>query len=425
MCRTARSVEGTLIVVGNEVLYGDVVDINTSTIGKTLFQEGFLIARSLILSDNRSELAKAIRYWHHRSDFLITTGGLEPATNNVICDALCDAFGLQQVRNRAYCETFRKRINDAGLSWADETEWMAYLPEGAVELTMDRPYMGFRMVVENKPLYCLPGVPTEVAYLVEREVLPDLKNHYPERTCFRRRIIRVQRLSEWEVAKRVGKLDLAAVGVGYLSRIEGETWVTLTVCADNGNKADEFLNEAERRVVNAIGRKFVSGKDGEELEKVVGDMLRSRGMKLAVAESCTGGMLAARIISVPGASDYFERGYIVYSNKAKVEELGVNPDVLERYGAVSEQTARAMAVGAKEKAGVDVALGITGIAGPTGGTREKPVGTVFIGCACDDRTVVEHHVLRGERQIVQMRSVQAALRLLWELLAHDSSIHSS
>jgi nicotinamide-nucleotide amidase len=209
------------------------------------------------------------------------------------------------------------------------------------------------------------------------------------------------------------------VQIGYLPQI-GENWITLFASGGDEAEAHELAHRVEEEVVARLGVGHLVGRESEGLEVAVGKLLLERGWKLAVAESCTGGLLSFRITRVSGASDYYERGFITYSNASKSDLLDVNERLIVDHGAVSEPVAAAMAEGARRRAGVEAALGITGIAGPTGGSPEKPVGTVFIGCSIPAATVVERHLFSGDREHVQEGAAQAALALLWRVLAHDS-----
>ncbi|HBD10218.1 MAG TPA: hypothetical protein DCZ69_18345, partial [Syntrophobacteraceae bacterium] len=276
---------------------------------------------------------------------------------------------------------------------------------------------GFFVEHWNTPCYFLPGVPAEVRMFMEQYVLPDLDRRFPERPLYRKRILRVQGLTESHIQERLQSLAPAELGVelGYLPQT-AENWVTLFTAAETEGVADQRLQRAEEEVRWRLGADAISGRDGETLESVVGQLLRERSWKLAVAESCTGGILAARITAVAGASDYLTCGFVTYSNDAKVALLGVSQQDLATHGAVSHEVARAMAEGARLRVDAQVALAVTGIAGPSGGTPTKPVGTVFVACATASRTIVLQHRFSGDRHQVQEESAQAALVLLWKEL---------
>jgi nicotinamide-nucleotide amidase len=214
------------------------------------------------------------------------------------------------------------------------------------------------------------------------------------------------------------------VQIGYLPQI-GENWITVFSSGEGEAEARDQAHEVEEAVVARLGARHLVGRGDDGLESAVGKLLRYRGWRLGVAESCTGGLLARKITGVSGASDYFDRGLVTYSNASKTELLGVSQGLIQDYGAVSEPVALAMAQGVRRQAGVDMALSVTGIAGPTGGSPQKPVGTVFIGCATPAGTVVEQHLFSGNREHVQECAAQAALALLWRVMTHDSQLRGS
>lgn len=416
-----KIIQGVMVVIGDEILCGHVQDINVEAIGRLLLKKGFRLKKVCIVGDDRDSIVNILREGIDEGDFVITTGGLGPTKDDITCEAICGAFGLRRISNEAYRKAFRSHLESLSISWKEEFNTMTQLPEGSVKLALDKPMAGFKLHIAGKPLYCLPGVPHEVEYLLQKEVLPELENVFYERGYIGRNVLRIQHLHEWEIAERLDVdgnsiLRNADISIGYLPRPEGETWVTITVVAGSPDDVRNTLKELEHIIRGKIGEAFISGGDDEPLESVVGEILLSREMKLGVAESCTGGMLAERIVSVPGASDYFDCGFVVYSNKAKVDVLGVLPKTIEYYGAVSEQTAIEMVEGVLKQSQAQIAVGITGIAGPSGGTPQKPVGTVCIGCGTKNNVTVKSYQFSGNRRLVQEKAVHAALVLLWEIL---------
>jgi nicotinamide-nucleotide amidase len=279
---------------------------------------------------------------------------------------------------------------------------------------------GFTLEHLGVPWYFLPGVPWEMKELTAQKVLPDLERRFPDRPVYRKRVMRFQGLSESTIGARLedmaGRPDLLGVEIGYLPQT-AENWVTLLATAQTEEEALRRIERAAEEVLSRLGRERLSGEDGETIELVVGRLLRERNWKLALAESCTAGLLSSKVASVGGASDYLDRAFVTYGNGAKVELLGVPESLLAAHGAVSEPVAEAMARGARERAGVDAALAITGIAGPTGGSPEKPVGTVFIACADARGCEVEKKLFGGGRDQVRERAAHAALVLLWRRLS--------
>jgi nicotinamide-nucleotide amidase len=413
-----RELVGTLITVGDEILLGDIVDGNSQFIAATLRNHGLRLQSVLTVGDEEEGIVAALTGAIEHGGFLIVTGGLGPTDDDRTASAVSRAFGLSLNPDPTYTAWLRGRVKARGGVWSDEIARMAMLPEGGVKLGQGM--AGFAVIHRDVPCYFLPGVPYEMKQLMTELVVPDLMTRFPSRRVYRKQILRIQGLPESLLNQLLKDLPARGLGVqiGYLPQIV-ENWVTLFAEASTREELDGIIERAQRAVVERIGREHILGTNEDEAARVVGDLLRRRGWTLAVAESCTGGLLARRITAIAGASDYFDRGYITYSNQAKVDLLHVPAELIEAHGAVSEPVARAMAEGARRQANSQAALAITGIAGPTGGTVEKPVGTVFTACAAGGRVNVEEHHFGGDRELIQERSAHAALVQLWKALTHD------
>lgn len=418
MSNTQKTSEivGSLLTIGDEILLGDIADSNSHYIAWELRARGFRLGRIITVGDQVEEIVEMISHCLLKSRFLIVTGGLGPTDDDKTSAASAIALGVPLVTHLDYRKWLEERLAQRGRDLSPEVARMADLPEGAVKLGQGM--AGFFIEHQGIPCYFLPGVPHEMKTLLAELVIPDLEKRFPLRTRCMKRVIRVQGLLESEINQRLNDLDARemAVEIGYYPQGR-ENWVTLFSTGESEKDCLERIDAAEAKVVARLGAERISGRNEETIEKVVGRQLLAKKWKLAVAESCTGGWVAKRITAVAGASDYFDRGFITYSNRAKMELLKVPGDLLESHGAVSEPVARAMAEGARLQAGVNVALAITGIAGPTGGTPEKPVGTVFISCATPEETLVEKHFFRGSREVIQESAAQTALVLLWRTLS--------
>ncbi|GLI35638.1 CinA family nicotinamide mononucleotide deamidase-related protein [Desulforhabdus amnigena] len=418
MSNTQKTSEivGSLLTIGDEILLGDIADSNSHYIAWELRARGFRLGRIITVGDQVEEIVEMISHCLLKSRFLIVTGGLGPTDDDKTSAASAIALGVPLVTHLDYRKWLEERLAQRGRDLSPEVARMADLPEGAVKLGQGM--AGFFIEHQGIPCYFLPGVPHEMKTLLAELVIPDLEKRFPLRTRCMKRVIRVQGLLESEINQRLNDLDARemAVEIGYYPQGR-ENWVTLFSTGESEKDCLERIDAAEAKVVARLGAERISGRNEETIEKVIGRQLLAKKWKLAVAESCTGGWVAKRITAVAGASDYFDRGFITYSNRAKMELLKVPGDLLESHGAVSEPVARAMAEGARLQAGVNVALAITGIAGPTGGTPEKPVGTVFISCATPEETLVEKHFFRGSREVIQESAAQTALVLLWRTLS--------
>jgi nicotinamide-nucleotide amidase len=416
--KSFREAIGLLITVGDELLLGDIPNGNSHHIACELRAGGFRLGRMETVGDAEEEIVRALQDGLGRFQFVIVTGGLGPTDDDRTSEAASKVFNRPLELNVEYEMRLKEYVASRGRKWSEAVSRMAMMPEGASKLVGSTPMAGFFLEHQGIPWYFLPGVPFEMKELLAQWVIPDLEQRYPNHAVYLKRILRVQGLPESVIGSRLQELagNETEAAIGYLPQL-CENWVTLFTAAESGEEAARRVERTAREVVARLGAECVSGEGDEDIETTIGLQLRRKGWKLALAESCTGGLLSRRVTSVAGASDYFDRAFITYSNAAKTELLGVPEDLLLAYGAVSEPVAAAMAKGARERAKVDVALSITGIAGPGGGSPEKPVGTVFIACATPQGTTVEKHLFAGSRERIQEGSAHAALVLLWRKAA--------
>lgn len=415
-------ITGTLLTIGDEILQGDISNGNAYHIAAELRSRGFRLDKMITIGDREEEISEILCECMKGSHFIIVTGGLGPTDDDRTCAAVSKAFNRPLTANVKYSQWLREKLAAHGFAWSEYVARMAQLPEGAVKMGLEM--AGFFIEHRSIPCYFLPGVPHEMKILLSEVVIPDLEERFPGRLIYVKHVIRVQGLMESEVNGRLEDLTFDRIGVeiGYLPQV-GENWVTLFASAESHEKLKELIQEAETEIIGRLGPEHISGHNEECLEMVIGQQLRKRSWKLAVAESCTGGLLARKITAIPGASDYFDRGFITYSNQAKMELLKVSEGLLMKHGAVSEHVASAMVDGVRGEAGADVGVAITGIAGPSGGSPEKPVGTVFIACASPLKMVVKKYFFSGSREHIQECASQAALAMLWRILSDDPHVH--
>jgi len=299
---------------------------------------------------------------------------------------------------------------------------MAELPEGAILLTNTKAMAGYYLPLEGKLLFCLPGVPHEFEELLKGKVLPLLREKLPLKGVVYSRVYKIFGLREADVNLKLKALEetLPEVSLGYYPALP-EIHLSVLVRASTEERAAELFARIRDEIESAFGP-HIFGHDEDLLESVIGKLLSERGERLAVAESCTGGLIASRITRIPGSSAYFERGVVTYSNEAKKEILGVPEEFLVKYGAVSEPVALAMAEGVRRIAGTNYGLSVTGIAGPTGGSPEKPVGTVWIGFSCEEATVAQCFRFPGDRHLVQDYAAGTALDWLRRYLRYGTLV---
>jgi nicotinamide-nucleotide amidase len=411
-----REVTGALITIGDEILLGEISNENATYIASNLRNKGFRLHSIITIGDQEGEIIDVLCRYTSRSDFLLVTGGLGSTEDDRTIASVSRAFGVSLTSNNDYRKRLQEEVAQRGLSWSAELDKLTMMPETSIKI--GRGMAGFMLEHKNIPCYFLPGVPWEMQQLLDEQVVPDLERRFPIRPVYVKQIIRIQGLPESSIANRLQQMDLPddRIDVSYLPQ-GNENWVTVLVTAATKGEAAALLADTRARIMSRIGPEHISGQDDDTLEKVIGRQLREKNWKMAAAESCTGGRLSMKITAVPGASDYFERAFITYSNGAKVEMLEVPEMKLQEFGAVSAPVAQAMAEGARKQAKVQVALAITGVAGPSGGTLDKPIGTVFLACATGSSTRVEKHLFHGTRDLIQEQSAQAALVLLWRTLS--------
>ncbi|HYA41323.1 MAG TPA: nicotinamide-nucleotide amidohydrolase family protein [Syntrophobacteraceae bacterium] len=420
MSNKPSHITGTLLTIGDEILLGDIPNGNAQHIALELRARGFRLDKMITIGDIEDDIVEHLGRCLKKSHFVIATGGLGPTDDDRTCSAVSRAFQRPLVCNSAYAIWLRDRLSQRGVEWSKEMERMAELPAGAVKLGFNM--AGFFVLHDDVPCYFLPGVPNEMKHLLEKDVIPDLEARFPDRCAYIKHILRVQGLLEAQVHNKLRLLDPGeGVDIGYYPQGR-ENWVAIFAAAPNEEACRTLVINADKNITALIGARHISGRNDDCLEKVIGHYLRERGWGLAIAESCTGGLLSRKVSAVPGASDYLDRAFVTYSNRSKMELLGVSEGVLSARGAVSEEVALAMAEGALREAAVEVSAAVTGIAGPTGGTPEKPVGTVFIACVTPMGKKVEKYSFGGTREQIQEGAAQAALVMLWELLAGDGRL---
>jgi nicotinamide-nucleotide amidase len=411
---------GELITVGDELLLGRTVNNNAAHIGHLLKLAGFELRWVTVRGDREDDITAALVRAMARANFVVVTGGLGPTADDRTNAAVAEALGRPLRRDPQSWDVITSHLKKLDISMTPEIAKMADIPEGAKRIDLIRPRAGYYIGDAEKPLFCLPGVPGEMAEMLAEFVIPTLRGLFPEQKAIRSRQLRIFGLRESEIGHQLAGLHMEhpSVSVGYFPHFP-ENHLTLTVQASTAAAADTILEEAAQAVVNRLGL-YVYGEEKDTLAKVVGRLLLQRGQTLALAESCTGGLIAHLITDVPGSSTYFDRSVVTYSNAAKLFHLGVPAEVIAQYGVVSAQVAEAMVHGLQTQSKASVVLAVTGLAGPTGGSPEKPVGTVFLALLRDKDFRVERLQLRGERQEIKLAAAYSALDWLRRAMIDDS-----
>ena len=402
-----------LITIGDELLLGKVVNTNTAYIGDRLSQIGVRLSRQIAVPDDRLALAEVLAASLERSDVVITTGGLGPTRDDTTKSVLAELFHTKVVRDQALLDDLRERYGEdlpqLVLTQADVPESAFVIPNAVGTAP------GFIFEQGQKRLIALPGPPNELKPMFESVVIPELEAARGA-GLFVQKVFRTVGIREAEIEERIGKPLQKIPGLSYgLVAHPYQVDIRLSCTCETRQEAERILGRGQKLVDQQFGEAIFT-RDDRSLEEVVGEMLRAAKKTVALAESCTGGLISKRITDVSGSSDYFEGAFVSYSNRWKKTLLGVSGETLKHHGAVSEETAREMAENVRQKAGTDFGLSATGIAGPTGGTKEKPVGLVYMAISDGKKTVARKFNFRGDREWVRYRASQAALNMIRECL---------
>ena len=398
-----------IIAVGSELLGHQRLDTNSLFLTEQLNAIGVEVVTKCVVGDDRDRLADAVLRAVRRSPIVILSGGIGPTEDDVTRDAVAQALGRKLIYHSEIAERLEQRFAAAGRTMAEINRRQAFLVEGAEILPNDRGTAPGQWVDESSAsVMLLPGPPHELKAMFTRQCLPRLARRVP-RQCIQTLVLRVAGMPESDLDQLISPVYLKYRNPATtVLAAAGDIQIHLRArCATEGEAA-VLLAEVAGPIELLLGDRIYS-RNGDPIEAVVGDLLRKQRATVAVAESCTGGLLAERLTSVPGSSDYFLGGMVAYHRRLKTEWLGVGEQAIEECGAVSRQTAEAMALGVRRRAGSTYAVAITGSAGPGDGAEKVPVGTVFIAVADSAGCHVHHRVFLGDRARVRSFAVQVAL----------------
>jgi len=412
-------VRGEIITIGNELISGRTRDLNAWYASGRLTASGFRVGRVTTVGDEAQSIGETLKEAIRNSDFVIIAGGLgstgDDLTNRIVAEALerplcLDREMLKQIR--CYVET-------RGMKMTASLEKMAWMPRDSKLLKPQADVCGFSLVEDQVRLYFLPGVPEQMRYLMDECVIPDLLLHCRGVSVLMHKVLKLYGLSEPDMAEALKDLPAKSGNVilGYYPHFP-ENHIILSLRGDDEPAMAEELDQIEKEILALVGS-YVFARAEETMESVVGGMLRERRLTLSLAESCTGGLIGNLVTNVPGSSEYFLGGVVTYSNRSKEDLVGVSPETLRLHGAVSDQTVKEMARGARERFKADLALAVSGIAGPEGGTPDKPVGTVYVGMAGPDILFSSRYRFWGTRDQIKLNSAMTALDCLRRYLRGD------
>jgi nicotinamide-nucleotide amidase len=404
---------GEIIAIGDELTCGRIINSTSTLAARELFLAGHQVTAMHTIGDSAELIGEVLKQAIQEADFVIVTGGLGPTTDDLTNEAVSAALQRPATLNQELLARIRAQ------PWGEachqqSLEKLAWLPEGAEVLNTEARISGHVLVHDAVPVFFLPGVPGQAARLLIETVLPRLAAR-PSSRAVRMRLYRTVGLSECEINRRLAELEQEGRAVIGYYPVSGEVHVSLSVA---GTDAETIFLEADQQIRTALGR-WIYGIDQETLAETAGRLLRERNLTLAAAESCTGGLISSTITAVPGSSQWFVGGVVAYSNHLKEVLLNVDAELLHRHGAVSSPVAEAMAAGLAERTGADITVAVTGIAGPSGGSKEKPVGTVHIGLFCRNKVNSGLHHFHGSRHEIQEMTATTALDAVrQELMRH-------
>lgn len=403
-----------LISIGDELLIGQTVNTNAAYIGKMISDINISIVKTSVIGDKLKFLIDEFDYASTKADLIIITGGLGPTHDDITRSAVVQYFKTELVLRDEVIEDIKSMLGKRGRTITKVHEDQAMVPEIAEVI---RNYNGTApgyWIEQNKKIFVvMPGVPYEMKGMMDSYIIPKLLEKLGQPTEFiKKSTLQTTGIPESTLSERLGDLNelLEDAELAFLPNQYGVR-LRITVKSEDEETAKNKLISIEQKIRSKVGR-YIYGRDDETLEQVVGRLLKERSLRVATAESCTGGGLSDRITNIAGSSDYFERGVVTYSNAAKVELLKVNEDTIHEKGAVSQEVAMQMAEGIKAISGAEIGIALTGIMGPGGGSANKPVGTVYIGY-CDDKVCTAKRYQFGEdRMLNKQRATQAALEML-------------
>jgi nicotinamide-nucleotide amidase len=407
--------KASIVSIGNEILNGQTIDTNTAYLSGRLLSIGIPVVSTYTVVDDADSIVRALNLASSDADVVLATGGLGPTDDDLTRQAFAKFLGTGLELENELLERIEDFFTRRNLQMPEKNKVQAYIPAGAKALANNvGTAPGIMAEVKGKLLIALPGVPSEMKQMFEESVLPKL-----ERLASESR----------QVGMVVRKLKCFGAGESTISELlgslcqrdrnplinctvkDGVITLHIIATAKEKNKAQQMAEKDEKLLRNILGE-LIYGTGEQTLAEVVGQRLAQQKKTIAVAESCTGGTLAKLITDIPGASKYFTYGWVTYSNRAKNSELGVPADLVEKYGVVSDEVARAMAQGARRRAGTDFAIGITGIAGPAGGSEQKPVGLVYVSVDSDNGCETKRFIFPHNRELIRLKAAQTALNML-------------
>jgi len=402
-----------IISIGSEILRGQITDTNANFIAKKLVELGIDLEHISAVSDNPESLLSTLKLALQRSDLIITTGGLGPTEDDITYHTIARALNLKLIKYPEAEENLKKFFKKINRTISPSNLKQIYLPEGA-KIIINQYGTAPAMILEkdNKIVCSFPGVPHEMKNLIEENLVPYLKEKFPPSVIKKSKILKITGLGESSVNELIRDYinKQTNFSFGIYANPE-DIQVQITTQAPTEKEVEKLLQSSVNQLTKILDN-YVYGSNEETIEEVVGNLLKTKKLKVAVAESCTGGMMGEIITRIPGSSEYFQGGVISYNVRVKEDLLKVPSKVIKKYGEVSRQVAKLMAEGVQKYCHSNIGISITGIAGPGGATEKKKVGLVYMALADGKKTVAQKHQLFGNRQLIRLRSARRALNML-------------
>lgn len=402
--------------IGTEITRGELVNTNAAWLAAALTDVGFDVVEEVSAPDDKAKIVSTLQRLSRKARVIVVTGGLGPTTDDLTAEAVADALGVSLVRDDSSLEAIRRRFERLGRPMNESNKKQADFPRGAEILPNPiGTAPGFMVRIDEALAFFMPGVPKEMMQMFEEQVAPRIRVLAP--STHHQIRLRTFGMPESAVGEKLAGLEAENPGViiGYRAHFPEIEVKVLARAQSNGDAralCERVTEEVRTRLASVL-----YGEGDDTYAGVVGRALRSKSLTLAIAESCTGGLVGHMITREAGASDYLLLDAVTYANSAKTAVLGVDEDVLRAHGAVSAEVAAAMAEGVRRVSGASIALSLTGVAGPTGGSADKPVGTVFMAVSTKDGTVVKHRQLWGDRAQIQTLAAYAGLSMVREACA--------
>jgi nicotinamide-nucleotide amidase len=412
-----------ILAVGTELLMGQTVNTNATFLSEALNHMGISVYYHITVGDNRERMKALFNQLLDECDIVFTTGGLGPTQDDITKEVVAEALGLEMRYDEHSMQRIRERFKLYNRKMTDSNIRQAYFPEGAIILDNDEgtaPACIVEVPSRHKIVYVLPGPPREMKHIFNRHMGDDLlkRNQMKMHSVY----LSVYDLGESSTEdKLLDLIDRQTDPTIATYAGEGKVLVRVTSFNSDEARAKHVVSEMVEEIKRRIGE-FIVSENGEDINDVIVNRMASLKQTIAFAESCTGGKLVEALVKVPGASEVVNRGYVTYSNEAKMEDLNVSEETLKRYGAVSHETCLEMVKGLKARTNADLCISITGIAGPDGGTAEKPVGLVYIGISYKGQAYTLENRFRGNRSMIRQRAMNTTLKLIYDLIREEIEV---